>query len=118
MTTPLERAIDAANEAEALVAKFACQELARLITAALPTAVAVLIEADQDSGGQLVACSIVDADENVIWQPNQDPHHLGDVVFDASLAFVLECLDERNVAVWEQAESGDRLIIAHLPNVH
>lgn len=114
VTGNLYAAIDARSKAEKLVAVAACHEIARAVRAAAPAAVALLVEdSDQNDRGQLVPCSLIDADGNVL---DVDV----DEIDDNMLTWYVGQLDEYNEEAWgpaQEREPDRRLIIDRLHQV-
>lgn len=103
VTRLLDQAIAARGNAEERVAVLACREIIRLALDVNPDAVAVLVEtSDQNDREQLVACSLVDCDEQVTALP--DDNDVG------SLAWAVGLLDAGNDTVWDDA-------IEHMPSM-
>lgn len=105
-------------KSNAEIAADACHGLHEAITTALPNAHALLVDySDQNTNDELTDCSIVDADENVIWVPF-DPEY-DDVDLHDLVEYLCQ-LDRYNRETWEQAFEDKptmRLIVARLEDV-
>lgn len=116
ITGDLYAAIEARGLTEKLVAVAACHEIARAIRAVAPTAVALLVEdSDQNDRSQLVPCSLIDADGNVL-----DVDVDVDEIDDNMLTWYVGQLDEYNEEAWgpaQEREPDRRLIIERLDQV-